>query len=55
VSDWSGTSDWLRVKCLVFLICLWFEKSFFPLHLRTLFGLLFIFSFIERVDWVVIA
>jgi hypothetical protein len=43
VSDWMRTSDWLRVKCLVFLICLLVRKNGFAL--RRLIGLfLFLLS-----------
>jgi hypothetical protein len=49
VSGWLRTSDWLRVKCSVFLIFLLVRKNIF-----ICIGLLFVFTFIERVDWVVI-
>jgi hypothetical protein len=54
VFDLLGYSDWLKVKFAWFSYFLMSLKERFPLHLRKLIDLLFIFAFVERVDWVVI-
>jgi hypothetical protein len=54
VFDLLGSSDWLKVKFSWFFYLLMSLKERFPLHLRKLIDLLFIFSLVERVDWVVL-
>jgi hypothetical protein len=52
VFDLLRSSDWWKVKFACFFSLAYEFERTFSFALRRLVGLLFIFAFVERVDWV---